>query len=256
MRLSAIDARCRTRGYGTTTSFACGEVPWRCQASGTSSRPIRSIRTAISPRAACRRQLGVGGRLARLARRVVRVAEEVDRRRADRPRGQRRLRARGLAEADQRGRTASSRRWPPSRGSPHSGSSARSKPSPPGPRAGRGQVVRVVAQRHRRVGAEVARPLERLRVARGRHHAAGARAASRPGPRSGRPRRWPRARARVSPGCEPAAPLQPQPGREPGHAEAHRERGFESVRHGVAASRPRSASARAKAPNGLRVYSK
>ena len=41
------------RGYGTTTSFACGEVPWRCQASGTSSRPIRSIRTAISPRAAC-----------------------------------------------------------------------------------------------------------------------------------------------------------------------------------------------------------
>ena len=44
----------RDPGYGTTTSLAPGEPPWRRQASGTSSRPMRSISTAISPAAAWR----------------------------------------------------------------------------------------------------------------------------------------------------------------------------------------------------------
>jgi ABC-type glutathione transport system ATPase component len=40
-------------GYGTITSLRCGELPWRRQASGTSSSVSRSIATRSSPAAAC-----------------------------------------------------------------------------------------------------------------------------------------------------------------------------------------------------------
>ena len=49
------------------TSLACGDDACRCQASGTSSRPSRSISTRSSPAAACAAMLPVGGGLALLA---------------------------------------------------------------------------------------------------------------------------------------------------------------------------------------------
>ena len=113
----------------------------------------------------------------------------------------------------------------------------------------------VAAEPHRRVGAEPARALEPGRVARRRDDAARAEQlrglhgdladdAARAEDEHGLARR------------EPAAPLQPEPGGEPGDAEADGERRVEAVGHRVAAG-PASISVRsANAPNGSRLYSK
>ena len=177
------------------------------------------------------RQLGVRGRLAVLAGGVVRVAEDLDRRRPDRLRGERRLRARRLPEADH----------PPER--LHRADRRRGRLAPQriehdveAVAAGRlaqhaGEVVG--AELDDLVRTERARVLEQLRVARRGDHAARAHQLGRLDPDLADDA----ARAEDQHGLarrEPAAPLEPEPGREPGHAQADRELGFESVREVVA----------------------
>ena len=215
------------------TSFRFGDSAWRRHASAT---PVERHALDVDPDLARRRVRGhahVGGAAALQLGREVRVADDADRRVADRGGGQRRLRARRLAERDMagegvRGGHGRGARLAPQRVQRHVHAAA-------GGLAQRRRQVVVLPDPDRGVGAGLAGPLQPLRAARGGHdppgpeqprglhadqadHAAGAQHEHR------------LARLQLPP------PLQPQPRRQPGDAQRERQPGVEPLGHGEAAA--------------------
>ena len=159
----------------------------------------------------------IGGGLAPLVGGVVRVAADVDRRRAHRARGDRGLGAGRLAHVDEAPERLAARSAPPAPARPRAGRARGRSHRPPPPRAARrrGPGSRAAPSHRRRARARAPAPPRCGRPPRrGRR-----RAASRPGPRSGRPLRSLRAPAptrpaasapRHSSGSQAASPATPR----------------------------------------------
>ena len=241
------------RRYGTNTSLRAATTPAAPTPPGRRPAPGARSRRGARPRAACARHALVRGRLALLAGRVVRVAEQVDRRR---PHARRRERRLGAADWP-RLHEAAERLHRPERGDRRL-APQRVEHEVEAVAAGR-LAERARRGRRRRAGTSASAPSSRARSSAASSRAA---ATTRPAPSSfaACTAIWPTtplapSTSTVSPGASRPRHSSASQAARPDDAEGDRERRVEAVGHRVAARRRDQRPLRERAER-LRLYSK